>query len=179
MKFLIDFAALALLYAFVFFRKWKIKGKDVLLVNTLMYIYLSLVLYFTMMPIITSVPFVFDHPYTPMNMVPFIDVLEGRGDFLRQVVLNIIMTMPFGFLFPLTRNGNGKFGRTVLFGFLISLGIEMLQPLIDGFRSSDVTDIITNVTGTMLGYVCYVIFKPVTFRILDHLKTGDRKGTDI
>ncbi len=179
MKFLIDFAALALLYAFVFFRKWKIKGKDVLLVNTLMYIYLSLVLYFTLMPIITSVPFVFDHPYTPMNMVPFIDVLEGRGDFLRQVVLNIIMTMPFGFLFPLTRNGNGKFGRTVLFGFLISFGIELLQPLIDGFRSSDVTDIITNVTGTILGYVCYVIFKPVTFRILDHLKTGDRKGTDI
>ena len=38
MKYLIDFAALALLYAFVFFRKWKLKGKDVLLVNTLMYI---------------------------------------------------------------------------------------------------------------------------------------------
>lgn len=52
MKYLIDFAALALLYAFVFFRKWKLKGKDVLLVNTLMYIYFSFVLYFTLMPVI-------------------------------------------------------------------------------------------------------------------------------
>jgi len=40
MKYLIDFTALALLYAFVFFRKWKIKGKDILLVNTLPYCHL-------------------------------------------------------------------------------------------------------------------------------------------
>ena len=104
MKYLIDFIALVFLYTAVFFRKWKSHGKDRLLVNTLMYIYLSFVLYFTLMPIIPSLPFVLNHPYTPMNLVPFVDVLEGRGDFLRQVALNIIMTIPFGFLFPLTQN---------------------------------------------------------------------------
>ena len=169
-KYLIDFTVLILLYAFVFFRKWKIKGKDILLVNTLMYTYLSFVLYFTLMPIITSIPFVLNHPYKPMNLVPFIDVLEGRGDFLRQIILNVIMTVPFGFLYPLTRNRTSKFITTVLFCFLMSLGIEILQPLIDGFRSSDITDIITNVIGGMLGYGFYIIFKPVTFWILDHLK---------
>ncbi len=170
MKYLIDFTALTLLYA-GFFSKWKIKGKDILLVNTLMYIYLSFVLYFTLMPILTSIPFILNHPYTPMNLVPFIDVLEGRGDFFRQIVLNIIMTIPFGFLFPLTRNRTAKFSRTVFACFLMSLGIEILQPLINGSRSSDVTDLITNVIGGMLGYVFYLIFKPVTFWILDHLKT--------
>lgn len=171
MKYWIDFIALVLLYAFVFFSKWKIKGKDILLVNTLMYLYLSSVLYFTLMPIITSIPFVLNHPYTPMNLVPFIDVSAGRGDFFRQVILNIIMTIPFGFLFPLTQNRTAKFITTVFFCFLMSLGIEILQPLINGFRSSDVTDIITNVIGGILGYGFYVIFKPVTFRILDFLKT--------
>lgn len=171
-KYLIDFTALALLYAFVFFRKWKIKGKDILLVNTLMYLYLSFVLYFTLMPIITSIPFVLNHPYTPMNMVPFIDVLARRGDFFRQVVLNIIMTIPFGFLFPLTQNRTAKLSKTVLFCFLMSLGIEVLQPLISGSRSSDITDLITNVIGGVLGYAFYVMFKPVTFWILDHLKTA-------
>ena len=169
-KYLIDFTVLILLYAFVFFRKWKIKGKDILLVNTLMYTYLSFVLYFTLMPIITSIPFVLNHPYKPMNLVPFIDVLEGRGDFLRQIILNVIMTVPFGFLYPLPRNRTGKFITTDLFCFLMSFGIEILQPLIDGFRSSDITDIITNVIGGMLGYGFYIIFKPVTFWILDHLK---------
>ncbi len=172
-KYLIDFTVLILLYAFVFFRKWKIKGKDILLVNTLMYTYLSFVLYFTLMPIITSIPFVLNHPYKPMNLVPFIDVLEGRGDFLRQIILNVIMTVPFGFLYPLTRNRTGKFITTVLFCFLMSLGIEILQPLVDGSRSSDITDIITNVIGGMLGYGFYIIFKPVTFWILDHLKTNN------
>lgn len=171
MKYLVDFTALALLYAFVFFRKWRGKGRDILLINTLMYIYLSFVLYFTLMPVITSIPFVLNHPYTLMNLVPFIDVSMGRGDFLRQIVLNIIMTMPFGFLFPLTQNRTAAFGRTVFFCFLMSLGIEILQPLISGSRSSDVTDLITNVIGGILGYGFYVLFKPVTFWILDHLKS--------
>lgn len=168
MKYLIDFTALAFLYAFVFFRKWKSKGKDVLLVNTLMYIYLSFVLYFTLMPVITHIPFVLNHRYKSMNLVPFIDISMGRGDFLRQVVLNIIMTMPFGFLFPLTQNGTAKFSRTILFCFLMSFGIELLQPFFN--RSSDITDLITNAIGGMLGYGFYVVFKPVTFWILDHLK---------
>ena len=168
MKYLIDFTALALLYAFVLFRKWKSMGKDALLVNTLMYLYLSFVLYFTLMPVITSIPFVLNHSYKPMNLVPFIDVSAGRGDFLRQVVLNSIMTMPFGFLFPLTRNRTAKLSATIFFCFLMSLGIELLQPLFN--RASDVTDLITNVIGGTLGYGFYAIFKPVTFWILDHLK---------
>lgn len=170
MKYLIDVTALVLIYAFGFFKKWKVKGKEKLLVNTLMYVYLSFVLYFTLMPVITKIPFVLNHPYRPMNPVPFIDVIKGRGDFVRQVVLNVIMTIPFGFLFPLTRNRTASFGKTVFFCFLMSLGIELLQPLIDGGRASDVTDLITNVTGGMLGYGCYVILKPLTFRILDQLK---------
>lgn len=170
MKYLIDFTVLALLYAFVFFRRWKGKGKDRLLVNTLMYLYLSFVLYFTLMPIITSLPFVLNHPYTPMNLVPFIDVSMGRGDYFRQIILNIIMTIPFGFLFPLTQNRTATFSKTVFFCFLMSLGIELLQPLLNGIRSSDITDLITNVIGGMLGFGLYVIFRPVSFWILDRLK---------
>ena len=171
MKYLIDFIVLVFLYTAVFFRKWKSHGKDRLLVNTLMYIYLSFVLYFTLMPIITSIPFVLNHPYTPMNLVPFVDVLEGRGDFFRQLVLNIIMTIPFGFLFPLTQNRSAGFSRTIVFCFLMSLGIELLQPLISGLRSSDITDLITNVIGGILGYMGYIIFRPIVDWMLGFLKT--------
>lgn len=167
-KYLIDFAVLAFLYAFVFFRKWRAQGRDRLLVNTLMYIYLSLVLYFTMMPVAVSIPFVLDHPYQPMNMVPFIDVSLGRGDFFRQVFLNVIMTMPFGFLFPLTGDKRAKFSVTVFSCFLMSLGIELLQPFFD--RSSDITDLITNVTGGALGYGLYAVFKPVALWVLERVK---------
>ena len=169
-KYFVDIAVLMFLYAFVFFRRWRPQGRDRLLVNTLMYAYLSLVLYFTMMPVVASIPFMLDHPYTPMNLVPFIDVSLGRGDFFRQVLLNVIMTMPFGFLFPLTRDRRARFGATVFSCFLLSLGIELLQPFFD--RSSDVTDLITNVTGGVLGYGLYVLFRPVTSWVLARLKTG-------
>ena len=79
------------------------------------------------------------------------------------------MTMPFGFLFPLTRDKKAKFSATVFSCFLMSLGIELLQPFFD--RSADVTDLITNVIGGVLGYGFYAVFKPITFWVLERLKT--------
>lgn len=170
MKEIIDFIVLIVLYIFIFYKKWKAQGKDILLVNTTIYIYLSFVLYFTLMPIITSLPFIFNHPYTPMNLVPFIDVTFGRGDFVRQIILNVIMTIPFGFLLPLIKKENAKLLKVVLYTFLLSLSIEILQPLINGFRSSDMTDLITNVLGGIIGYIMYLIFKPFTTKILNYIK---------
>lgn len=46
MKYFIDFIVLVFLYVFVFFRKWKAQGRDSLLVNTLMYAYLSGTLFY-------------------------------------------------------------------------------------------------------------------------------------
>lgn len=169
MKDFIDIIILIALYFLVFYRRWKGKSKDVLLINTLLYIYLIFVLYFTLMPIITSLPFIFDHPYVPMNLTPFVDVSYGRGDFIRQIILNIIMTVPFGFLLPLARKVN--FIKTVLFTFLLSFSIEILQPLISSSRSSDITDIITNVLGGAIGYLIYLALRPLVRKILKPLKT--------
>ncbi|MCR5121568.1 MAG: VanZ family protein [Ruminococcus sp.] len=167
---LVDVVFLILLYTLFLCKKWKTKGKDVLFVNTLMYIYLSFVLYFTLMPIITSLPFIFNHPYN-MYLVPFDDYINGWGDTVRQIVLNVIMTVPCGFLFPLTQKEQKRtFVRTLLFTFLLSLGIELIQPLIDGSRSCHITDLITNFTGGVIGYFFYIIFKPITSFILNKMK---------
>ena len=168
-KKLIDFAFLLILYFAKFYKKWKSEGKYVLFVNTLMYVYLSFVLYFTLMPILTSLPYIFNHHYKPMNLEPFIDVSYGRGDFVRQIFLNVVMTIPFGFLLPLTKKENSKFLKVMLWTFLLSFGIEILQPLINGFRSADITDVITNVTGGIIGYMFYLLFKPLTTKILNCL----------
>ncbi len=157
-KYLLDFAVLALLYALWLCPKWKRRGKRVLAVNTVMFLYLSGVLLVTLMPVITSLPFCFSHPYIPMHMEPFADAINGRGDFVRQIVLNVIMTVPFGFLYPLCRRAAGKpcgLLRCVLMTAALSLSIELLQPLINGARSADITDVITNTTGGLIGYAFY------------------------
>ena len=162
-KYLLDFAALALLYFLWLCPKWKRRGKHVLAVNTVMFLYLSGVLLVTLMPVITSLPFCFSHPYIPMHMNPFEDVINGRGDFVRQIVLNVVMTVPFGFLYPMCRRAAGKkcrLLRCVLMTVVLSLSIELLQPLINGARSADITDVITNTTGGLIGYAVYVLFAP-------------------
>ncbi len=173
MKKLVDFVVLIIIYFLKFHKKWKSKGKDVLFINTTMYIYLSFVLYFTLMPILTRIPFLYFHQYhyEPMNLVPFIDILMGRGDFLIQVVLNVIMMVPFGFLLPLTNKNNTKILKVIFYTFLVSLSIELLQPF--NGRSSDITDIITNVTGGIIGYILYVVFKPITTKILSYVQNRE------
>lgn len=156
MKILLDFIFIFLLYIFVFYKKWK-NNKEKLILNTLMYIYISFVLYFTLMPIITSLPFIFNHPYGHMNLYPFVDVTDSRGNYIIQVILNIIMMMPFGILLPLIKNTNLK--EVTLYTFLFSLGIEILQPLINGARLSDITDLITNTLGGIIGYTLYLKLK--------------------
>lgn len=160
-KYLLDFAALALLYCLWLRPKWQRGGKPLLAANTVMFLYLSSVLFVTLMPAIASLPSCFNHPYTPMHMAPFEDALKGRGDFVRQIVLNVVMTVPFGFLYPLCRRMAGKrcgLLRCLLMTLALTLSIELLQPLINGARRADITDVITNTTGGLIGYGFYALF---------------------
>ena len=81
---------------------------------------------------------------------------------MRQIILNVVMTVPFGFLLPLTRSQEKRTLRaTVLMTLLLSLIIEVFQPIINGDRSFDVTDLITNTLGGMIGYLGYVVIRPI------------------
>lgn len=177
MKEVVDFVVLAIIYFAVFYRKWCAQGRDVLLMNTLMYIYLVFVLYFTLMPIVTSLPFLFDHAYQPMNLVPFIDVSYGRGDCLRQLALNVVMTVPFGFMLPLTGRRNSGMLRTIIYTFLLSLAIEMIQPLISSLRTADITDLITNVLGGVIGYGFYLVLRPLSLKILTYIRESGNQAS--
>lgn len=163
MKIVVDIIVLILLFFLVFYKKWKKLSNYDLFIRTMMYVYMSFVLYFTLMPIICSIPFMFNHPFKMMNMNLFDDLLNQRGDYVRQIVLNIVMLIPFGIMFPMIDKKN-NFVKTVKWSFIISLVIEVLQPLIS-VRSSDITDLITNVFGAVIGYLIYLSFKLVINKI--------------
>lgn len=167
-KYLVDILALIVIYIAFLYKKWKRNGRDILLVNTLMYVYIGLVLCVTLMPIITSIPFILNHPYEPINMLPFHDYFNGRGDTVRQIILNVVMMIPFGFLLPIVKKQNIL--SCIIRTFIFSLSIELLQPLISGFRVADITDIITNTMGGIIGYLIYLLFKPLVNIVLQRLK---------
>lgn len=165
MKIVVDVIVLIFLYFLVFYKKWKKLSNYDLFIRTMMYVYISFVLYFTLMPFICSIPFMFNHPFEMMNMNLFDDLLNHRGDYIRQIVLNIVMLIPFGIIFPLIDKKN-NFVKTVKWSFITSLVIEMLQTLVS-VRSSDITDLITNVFGAVIGYLIYLIFKPFINKIFN------------
>lgn len=168
-KIAIDFAVIAAIYILWLFPKWKRMGNPVTVTHTLMYLYIAGVLYFTLMPVITAIPFIINHPYVPMNLNPFGDLIAGQGRAILQIALNVTMMIPFGLLLPLCRKSKSKkcgilFCILCTFGF--SLFIELIQPLLSGFRASDVTDLITNTSGGLLGYLCYLVFRPIAYRLV-------------
>ena len=79
-------------------------------------------------------------------------------------ILNVILFVPWGFLLRLKRPGDGHikaFIMTALTGFLTSFTIEFFQ-LATKRGIFEVTDLVTNVSGTMIGAVAAAIIIAIT-----------------
>ncbi len=69
----------------------------------------------------------------------------------RNIILNILMFIPIGFLLPILSSRFKKAWRTFLFGFLFTFGIELIQHYTSR-GVFEIDDIIGNTIGTMIGY---------------------------
>lgn len=74
-------------------------------------------------------------------MPPFLRRLSG------EQIGNILMFLPLGLFYPLSRK-NAWLLETIAVGFLLSLAIEMVQPLVG--RISDVSDLSMNTLGVTI-----------------------------
>lgn len=70
------------------------------------------------------------------------------------VVENVLLFIPYGFLYGWWKQGRGFFFRSIMLGFVTSLGIESLQ-LVTGRGIFQLDDIITNTLGCLLGALVY------------------------
>lgn len=99
------------------------------------------------------------------NLIPFQEIKRFLGMWRHEryhmaVIINLlgnmVVFMPFGY-FVATLYQSGKHWYTsILYTFLLSLSIETVQ-LIFRVGSFDVDDLILNVTGGFLGFLCYVV----------------------
>ncbi len=116
------------------------------------------ILYITILIYGTELTF---HPgFHMINLIPFVWVKEtytmGMRQMLSQLIMNIIMLIPVGFLLPIIFSQMRKFYRTVLCIALFILVIETIQYFIG--RSADIDDLIMNTVGGMIGYAIYAVF---------------------
>lgn len=99
------------------------------------------------------------------NLVPFREIRRflrywkalGIGTVMINLVGNVAAFMPFGIFLPLFWERCRRFWRTVLYGFELSLFVEV-QQLIFKVGSFDVDDLILNTIGAAAGFFCSRIF---------------------
>ncbi len=97
-----------------------------------------------------------------INIIPFKTILEIQRNlsfstFSKQVFGNVILFIPFGFFIPLVNEKAQKISYIITISFLASLGIELVQLVIDIItqhlnRIVDIDDIILNVFGAIIGF---------------------------
>ena len=162
--------------AYLFYYRKKQYSFYQLLLLILSYIYITMVIGVTMTPI-------------PLNMteLKYMQNLYSGFDYynldlLRDIVymgdqflLNIVLFVPFGILFPLRRN-KINYKSVLLASFLFSLGIELSQLGISVLLQTpawffDVDDILANVLGGMLGcFIVKMLIEPVVSSVMKQIE---------
>ncbi len=175
LRMLPDLAVLAAVYLLVLRPRWREAGRRTLAVRSVFFLYLVCVLGVTLLPVLSNLPGLAGNRYVPMELEPFRDLRNGYGNAARQLALNVVMTVPLGFLWPLVRGKKGVW-RAVLAAFLLSLCIELLQPLLTTNRTSDITDVIANTAGGLAGYLLFLPVGRPLLRLCREKKEPSEEG---
>lgn len=82
----------------------------------------------------------------------------GNIELLLQVIMNILMFVPLGMLLPLNFNCFKKNKYVILTALVISVEIESAQGVLQ-IGMFEVDDILGNVLGAEIGFLCYDVAK--------------------
>ena len=144
----------------------KHKEKNILLTNTiiLLIIYLIALLWIILFKLsfnLESLPHIRN-----INLIPF-----SQSFGINEIMNNVIIFIPFGILISMLKT-EWSFFKKIIPIFSTSLILEILQYLLY-IGASDITDIITNTLGGIIGiglvYIFVKIFKEKALKILNVL----------
>lgn len=117
------------------------------------------------------------------NLIPFLEIkrfissaVHGGSiqyvDIFINLIGNVVAFIPFGALIRWVRNQKTGFLVAVLYTFLFSLAIELIQ-LFTKVGVFDVDDLILNTCGGAIGYICYRILRAIDRR---RYQDGEKKS---
>lgn len=128
---------------------------------TIQYFFLSYLIFVLQIGGITRILFFLQNPvyFKPstmtVNLIPFVDLFSDPS----QYFANILLFVPFGFLFPFLAPKN-RLHSTLLWGIGFSCSIEILQAFC--LRTPDINDLLMNTLGVLLGYFLFAFFQKHT-----------------
>ncbi len=129
------------------------KGRFSRIPSALLLIFSLFIIYGTSLPFNIRGMQNFQHRITEINWLPFL-ALDGSRTSISDCIQNILLFMPIGFFGWLsTRRFNFRINNWLIvlfYGATLSFSVEFFQ-LFTTDRTTSITDLITNTTGTLLG----------------------------
>lgn len=104
------------------------------------------------------------------NFIPFKEIMRYSVDsslFYRNVIGNIILFVPFGYLVSFYLK-SPKYYITLILVVITSVSTEVIQMYIG--RSFDIDDIMLNIIGGLIGYLVFKIQSKIIEKLPDFLK---------
>jgi len=155
-------------YRVIVRRKQKVTRLREVAIN-LFFIYFLAVIYFTLFK--NGELAISFNNYRYLNLVPLIETIKmfsdnfmGLSNSLYNVVGNILLFVPLGLFTPLLFKKADDFKKILLYGFIGSVSIEVIQ-YFTAINITDIDDVIFNTFGTVIGLLCYRIFKCIIERV--------------
>lgn len=107
--------------------------------------------------------------YFHNNFIPFfslVDIIKSRNlhTIIRNILGNIILTIPLGILIPMIIRKMDSVKRIFILSLSFSIVIELTQFIISSilgytYKITDVDDIFLNIIGVLIGYICFKLIK--------------------
>lgn len=91
-----------------------------------------------------------------INLIPFYYPNEVSGHF-KEVLENLLIFIPFGIYLKMLNKDNKKI---IIYGLIFSLVLEISQ-FIFKLGATDITDLITNSMGTVIGVYFYILLEKI------------------
>lgn len=89
-----------------------------------------------------------------IRMIKYVGLMSYQ---FRTIAWNILLFIPFGLIGGLVlKLKNKSCTKIILYGLLFSIGIEVMQYITGMGRASDIDDVIFNLAGTLVGYLCSI-----------------------
>lgn len=142
------------------------------------YLYICYVINYTILPVPINENYLsLVRPHTTfkqnINSNPL--WLSSNFSITKEHVLNIIMTVPFGFIINYLIKIR-KFEKMLILGLLLGICIEMLQLGISAlvnypYRTIDINDVIMNFLGVIIGFLIFKLISFLYIRIVDFIFT--------
>ena len=155
--FVIFITATAVMYLPIFFFLRK-KGTGLIRQSSYLLCFWSLFLIVFATIILFNLPIHFNPEQSVLNLMPLRWLQEGniRQRIMTEIRPNVMVFIPLGLFVPIVFKRMRKIYMTAFVAFIVTLSVEFFQYFIG--RSSDVDDVIANLSGGIIGYGIFKIF---------------------